>query len=404
VSKAHDFARDEVFPSYFINALQELISSGRLDIRLSMKNATTIQVVPHTELGIAGVNIEGRYRWIAATVERVHPGGAKGTYTIWATAKDDEIDDNPKTNTDHTDRAFALAITSGAEPEADICVKLGELEWSGTKIEALRQTYGSVTGAMLENGALSTGGDLEWIRDPSGAWIPLLKAASVGANEILDGSIGNAEIADALKPSKGAAGGTEALRAIGATASTVVAGNDSRLTDERTPKNNSVTSAKVIDGTLAEADYADGSVTSRKFSPTAGLIKGTAGEENITGVEAKRIAPGLLFNVPTASRLICVVTANWREEGAAGSVKADIGAVTTEVGKFAVKTEARSGYFDTIAQAGAAGWRWATVGVVLSLEAAERELWMSFWPFSVGGGNAQKILGTNWRLQYLLMK
>jgi hypothetical protein len=52
-------------------------------------------------------------------------------------------------------------------------------------------------------------------------------------------------IADALKPSAGAAAGTEALRALGATASTATAGNDSRLSDTRTPTDGTVTAPKM---------------------------------------------------------------------------------------------------------------------------------------------------------------
>lgn len=67
-----------------------------------------------------------------------------------------------------------------------------------------------------------------------------IPAGGIAANAVItakiqDGAVTGAKIADALKPSAGAAAGTEALRAIGTSASTVVAGNDSRLTDRRAP-------------------------------------------------------------------------------------------------------------------------------------------------------------------------
>ena len=53
---------------------------------------------------------------------------------------------------------------------------------------------------------------------------------AVGSDHIKSGAVDASKIADALKPSEGAEPGTEALRAVGSTADTVVAGNDSRLT------------------------------------------------------------------------------------------------------------------------------------------------------------------------------
>jgi hypothetical protein len=60
-----------------------------------------------------------------------------------------------------------------------------------------------------------------------------------------DGSVTAAKVAAALKPSGSAAAGDEALRALGASAATAAAGNDSRLSDTRTPTDASVTAAKV---------------------------------------------------------------------------------------------------------------------------------------------------------------
>lgn len=64
-------------------------------------------------------------------------------------------------------------------------------------------------------------------------------------------SIVTGDIAGSLKPSGTAAAGTEALRALGTTSSTAAAGNDSRLSDQRTPTDASVTPAKLT-GTSGE--------------------------------------------------------------------------------------------------------------------------------------------------------
>lgn len=60
-------------------------------------------------------------------------------------------------------------------------------------------------------------------------------AAIAYSKLVLTGSIVAADISATLKPSGSAAAGTEALRALGTSASTAAAGNDSRLSDARTP-------------------------------------------------------------------------------------------------------------------------------------------------------------------------
>lgn len=63
-----------------------------------------------------------------------------------------------------------------------------------------------------------------------------IAAATIdGSTKLIDASVTAAKLAAALFPSQGAGAGTEALRAIGSGASNVVAGNDARLTDTRTP-------------------------------------------------------------------------------------------------------------------------------------------------------------------------
>lgn len=244
----HAFTREERLPSYFMNRLQDFLSATRTDLRLTRKNNTEVEVAPVEPYGIAAVDLQGLWRFRETAVARVHPGGIAGTYPVWAVGTKQKVVEVPKPFTDETDYAFDLRITSGADPGGagvEVFEKIGEIDWDGAKITAVRQTYNAVTGPMVADGALSNSGDIEWTREANGAWVPQLKAASVAANEILDGAVGAAEIADALKPSKSAAAGTESLRALGTSGSTAAAGNDSRLSDERTPKDNSVTAPKM---------------------------------------------------------------------------------------------------------------------------------------------------------------
>jgi hypothetical protein len=251
--------REEVLGSYFMNRIQDFLSAARTDLRLSLKDSDTIQIIPDPELGVAAIAVQGRWRYIEATITRDHPGGAKGTFTIWAVAKDNEVDNSPKPFTDHTDYAFDLRITKGEEAPSGsgvvIYEKIGELDWTGTEIEAVRQTHGSVTGAMIEPTALSSSSpsDITWTRAANGGLIAGLKTDSVGANEVANGSLTDAEIAAANKDGEAA---TASMRTLGTGAKQAAAGNDARLSDERVPKANSVNSSKIEDGSISLVDLA----------------------------------------------------------------------------------------------------------------------------------------------------
>lgn len=91
-----------------------------------------------------------------------------------------------------------------------------------------------------------------------------------GVLGVKDGGIAVAKIADALKPSGGAAAGTEALRALGTTAGTAAAGNDGRFptAGEKTW----LTDAS--DGTLTGAYDFTGAVTALSLGAASHIISG----------------------------------------------------------------------------------------------------------------------------------
>jgi hypothetical protein len=103
-----------------------------------------------------------------------------------------------------------------------------------------------------------------------------------------DGSVTLAKIAASLKPSGSAAAGDEALRAIGAGAGQVVAGNDGRLSDTRTPTDNTVTTIKVVDGNITLAKLAANSVDASK------IVDGSVGLAELAAdsVNAAKIVDG----------------------------------------------------------------------------------------------------------------
>lgn len=198
----HEFAREDKYPSWFANRIQDFLAGTETRLQLVRKSATVIEVAPDPHLECAAVLIEGRWRFITAAIERA-VSGAKGTYTIWAVAEDNLINNTPDPFTDHTAYAFDLRFTTGAAPTGTgiaISTKIGEVDWSGTAIEALRQTHASVTGAQIVPGALATTGDLGWKQEPSGAWVPTIANGVVSSQK--------------MKPTrglKGQTGGTLAL-------------------------------------------------------------------------------------------------------------------------------------------------------------------------------------------------
>lgn len=106
--------------------------------------------------------------------------------------------------------------------------------------------------------------------DPVGALTAgTIRGSTTGdvQQEILQGSVRRIDLSSQLKPSGTAVAADEALRALGATASTAAAGNDARLSDTRVPTAGSVTAAAGAAGAFAGQSY--GTVF-----PTAGLYNG----------------------------------------------------------------------------------------------------------------------------------
>src|SRR5687768_8548115 len=70
---------------------------------------------------------------------------------------------------------------------------------------------------------------------------------------IAAGAVTEAKVAAAIKDGAAA---TPSMRTLGTGAAQACAGNDARLSDQRTPTDNSVTSAKIVNGTIVDADIA----------------------------------------------------------------------------------------------------------------------------------------------------
>lgn len=140
------FARDDVFPSWFVNSVQRLLSLAAFNFAVTKQDATHIHVEAGADPLAAAVSIQGRWRWNEATVSRAHPGGAAGTYDIFAVSKANKIDTSPAPGTDDTDYSFELRIVEATHTPpieagvVDIFRKVGSLQWSGTEITRVDQT------------------------------------------------------------------------------------------------------------------------------------------------------------------------------------------------------------------------------------------------------------------------
>jgi hypothetical protein len=211
-------ADGDVVPEPFFDAGQEMLSGLVVNFEVFRLNATTIRLLAGTGHAQCSLSILGRYRYVTANVDRVIPAGAAGTYDLWATTADnDPVTKAPPSG----NYAFALAVTATGVPPSgvDLWRLMRRVVWDGSAITRIDRI--EVEGP----GAISSGPSVSVTRQADGSLLL----------DVIDGTIGAAEIASTLKPSGSAVAGTEALRALGTSASTAAAGNDARLSDSRAP-------------------------------------------------------------------------------------------------------------------------------------------------------------------------
>lgn len=173
MTQMREWARNEVFPSYYVNEIDEHVSTLGSNLVLSKASATSVQVVAGTGDASVHLAIMGRWRRATSTKTRAHPGGAIGTYTVWAVASDNDVENTPQPNTDLTVYEFDLRITDGSTPTGTgtaIYLKIGEVDWNSAAITAVRQTKGLVTGAMIASGAIASSADIAATRQSDGSF------------------------------------------------------------------------------------------------------------------------------------------------------------------------------------------------------------------------------------------
>ena len=146
----HLFVREEVYPSWYPNALGYFTSLHAAGFVISKLDATHIEVVAGAGDAAAVIAIEGSWRWVESTVTRAHPGGSAGTYDIYVTGTATDIVSSPAPFTDDTTYSWALWIgTAGSTPTivtgvVDIYRKVGSLQWDGAQITRIDQTVPAI--------------------------------------------------------------------------------------------------------------------------------------------------------------------------------------------------------------------------------------------------------------------
>ncbi len=138
--------------------------------------------------------------------------------------------------------------------------------WDGTWVDCTAQGTSAPDATSSIKGLVQLGGDLAGAG--SSAATPVITAGAIDAGKI----------SATLKPSGSAAAGTEALRALGTTATTAAAGNDSRLSDARTPTAHVHPQSDVTNLTTdlaAKAPLASPALTGAPTAPTAAVDTNT---------------------------------------------------------------------------------------------------------------------------------
>lgn len=139
------FNRDDPFPSWFANAIAKALSLIASQFILVQTDDVHVQVPAGADDQASVLAIKGLWRWIEASITIAHPGGAAGTYPIFATAKNNDITNVPDPFTDHTDYSFGLVIEApGATPAivagtVDVYRHVGDAVWDGAKITRIDQ-------------------------------------------------------------------------------------------------------------------------------------------------------------------------------------------------------------------------------------------------------------------------
>lgn len=170
-------------------------------------------------------------------------------------------------------------------------VDVGPAALGTDSITAVHLAPDSVGSSEIQGGSVGTGE---------------IAANAINADKVVDGQIGYVKLGAEVKPSQGAGGGSEALRAIGGGSMNVVAGNDSRLSEGAA----GVATVRSLGVGATQAAAGNDTRLSDSRDPiNHGGDHAIDGGDPIIGI--KRVSMGLSVTVPTAGNY-------WVQIGASG--------------------------------------------------------------------------------------
>lgn len=153
-----DFAVGQTIPDYWLDSLQEFVSTLAANFQIDQPSATSVRVKAGAGNDQVALGMQGKWRYIAADVTAAHPGGAAATYDVYATASANDFTGTPP-NVDLTNYAFALAIVAHlATPATALYRKVAELTWDGTAITQVSQLVGSVASSSFSGDVTARAG------------------------------------------------------------------------------------------------------------------------------------------------------------------------------------------------------------------------------------------------------
>lgn len=322
---------EDIVHQGFFDPIQELLGASAPNFRIVIKNSTTIEIDAGTGNAQISIAIQGRYRWRTTDITAALPGGlADGTHPIFVTASDNDFSgpvNDPDKDTVYT---FGLAIhKNGDTPSSALYRQVGWVEVKAGAIAGLRQTVASVSGAQIEDGALSNAGSGIWTREPGGGLLFTLKENIVSAREVADNAVDSAALIDLCVI-------TAKVAALAIT--------EGKLAE------NSVSTAKIVALAVTAAKLAAGSVTTEKLAPLAATteiinnLAITTAKLAVESVTGEKVGPLAISEAKLAAEAVgtakiknLAVTAAKLGEEAVSAIKiAGLAVTTAKIAELAV--------------------------------------------------------------------
>lgn len=146
MAKWRDFDPGDPLPSNWTDAMEELLSSyAGANFRVEKVTNTTIHVAAGPGDDQVGLSIDGRPRYITATITATHPGGSAGDYDVYCTTHVDTfgVSGGHEIITSNMNFGLRIGAPTGVGEEA-LSRKVATVSWDGVKITSVRQIVGGV--------------------------------------------------------------------------------------------------------------------------------------------------------------------------------------------------------------------------------------------------------------------